>query len=132
MSTPIDTATAIENSQKSQNGCVYALVEMDVRGSASVKGRDFLNSIEDYRDPRSLNVRVEKNVVKAVKSETGLSPKDHFLGSCILVKGNVCQTKIRVRDTEINGKMIKRGYYFQTQLSLRSTKNIQFCELSTS
>ena len=96
---------------------------MDVCGSGSDGNRGFLNSFEDYRDRRSLNVRIDPMVRIALAGRLGEDPVQALRGQRIRVRGPVSQVWINVyRDG------VQNGHYFQTHLVLESASDLEILE----
>ena len=86
-------------------------VELDVCGSGSHRGRGYLNSMEDYRDRRSLNVVLPRFVRGPLAVVHGGDPVETLLGKRIQVFGMAEQVRINLfRDG------VQTGHYYQTQL----------------
>ena len=100
---------------------------MDVCGNGSDGDRGFLNSFADYRDRRSLNVRIDPMVRIALAGRLGEDPVDALRGQRIRVRGPVMQVWINVyRDG------VQNGHYFQTHLVLESASDLQILERAES
>jgi len=91
------------------------------------RGRDhvFLDSMEDYRDPRSLNVNVFPH--SAERLHLNGDPKD-LLGKSVAVSGVVRRVRIRCQ----NGcpQDASASHYYQTQMYVREGDDAQIEEPS--
>lgn len=115
--TVIPTAEAIERSIASPVSPIGPIwVEMDVCGSGAHRGRGFLNSMEDYRDRRSLNIELPALVRGQLAVIHSGDPVETLLGKRVQVFGSVRQVRINL----FQGGVATGEYYFQTQLRLTS------------
>ncbi|RKR04156.1 hypothetical protein [Maricaulis maris] len=99
-------------------------VRLDVCGSGAANGSAFLNSYDNYRDPRSLNVELVPALRSALAALNGQDPVDHYLGRRVLVFGAVRQVPIQVRDAD--GVVVH--VYHQTQMRLTRPDRILVVE----
>jgi len=85
-------------------------------------GHVFLNSMEDYRDPRSVNVNVFPHSARRLK----LSPEAALVGKTIEVQGLAMRVRIRCH----NGcpQDANANHYFQTQIFVREGDDAQIDE----
>lgn len=115
---------AVEQSVASPDAVLeMGWIWMDVCGSGSDGNRGFLNSYENYRDRRSLNVRIDPMVRIALSGRLGDDPIDALLGRRIRVRGPVRQVWINIyRDG------VQSGHYFQTHLVLQSATDLEIIE----
>jgi len=96
---------------------------MDVCGSGSDGGRGFLNSYADYRDRRSLNVRLDPTVRIVLAGRLGEDPVQALRGQRIRVRGPLMQARINLYR---NG--VQTGHYFQTHLVLQTASDLEVLE----
>jgi hypothetical protein len=91
------------------------------------KGRDhvFLDSMEDYRDPHSLNVNVFPH--SAERLHLNSDPKD-LVGKSVTVSGLVRRVRIRCQNGCPQDASV--SHYFQTQMYVREGDDAQIEEPS--
>lgn len=109
VTTPRDAIwSAAEAGGRPVPGC-YALTVAAVGHD----GRDaYLNSERDYRDPRSLNVRISRRAERDLADRVGAAFDDALIGRTLLVRGSVVRQRI-----DITGGGRPTGkYYYQTHL----------------
>lgn len=121
---PVSTVEqAIELAATSRSG-IDVEIDMPVKrmgeGAGHEKGRIFLDSEDDYRDPRSLNIQVFPDAVRDLKMRGGERFFETLVGRTVHVRGTVIRVPIRVMHLQ------KRvGYYFQTQMYVRSADDLR-------
>ena len=84
----------------------------EVLGSGEDDGHAFLNSQADYRDQRTLTVRIPASARSAFTSRFGEDPTAFFRGKTIAVTGEAR----RVRIDFLNAGRPTGLYYFQTHV----------------
>jgi hypothetical protein len=116
---------AIERAAESVPLGVSGTFEMQVRATGSERfGSTYLNSEDDYRDPRCLTVVIPRGLLTTVIRKFGASPEDYFKDKRILVKGFAKRTRIDfTRHGRPSGK-----YYYQTHVLLESADDITVIE----
>lgn len=99
---------------------VGGVFEMVVRATGRSGGLLYLNSEADYRDPRNLSIVVAPADEKALSERLGGPVETTILKKVIAVRGVARKTRIDfLADGRPTGK-----YYFQTQLNLRSARDL--------
>ena len=100
-------------------------VAFSVRAVGWDAGRLFLNSEEDYRDPRNLSVVVSPHIAKEVLTLLGGNEDSALQRKAVIVTGQFRRTRIEFLERERpTGK-----YYFQTHLTLDNLKQMQIVDL---
>ncbi|WP_218311571.1 hypothetical protein [Alteromonas antoniana] len=81
----------------------------------------FLNTQEDYRDPRNITIALSPKLAKAFYSQHQQQPQDYFKGKTIAVSGELKQVEILfLKDGRPSGK-----YYYQTHVRPGSLDDIR-------
>jgi len=93
---------------------------MTVRSVAWAEGKLFLDSEEDYRDPRNLSVVISPAVADALTERFGDKPEHYLLHRQIAVSGTAEKVQIVF---VVNGRETSK-YYFQTHLRLATPNHI--------
>lgn len=108
-------------------GCLPLTVKMDVKNSGEdTRNNIFLNSENDYRMRNSLNIRIRKSLAKTILETHGDTADNFYKGKCIVVSGDVCQVPIAFLEPNTARPT---GYgYKQTQMNVKSRRNIEICE----
>ena len=81
----------------------------------------YLNTEDDYRDPRAVTVALHPKVLSRLKSKFEESPQAFFLNKSIEVTGKAKRTKIRFF---ANGKPTDK-YYYQTHIRVMDASQIK-------
>jgi hypothetical protein len=86
-----------------------------VMGSGEHRGAGYLNSLADYRDPRSLNVRMAPSVRLYLTGALGSDPIEYFMGRDVVVSGQASRVRIYLfyPDGTPTG-----DFYYQTHLEI--------------
>ena len=92
-----------------------------VKATGDIKGRVFLNTEYDYRDPRNITVVIPPKLAAEFEQKHKTSPKTYFLNKQIFVKGELAQVKIWFA---FNGKRSSK-YYYQTHIRIASLDDIR-------
>lgn len=106
---PMSPDQAIARAATAMNG-VDATFRLTVRNVGQAGKSIFLDSEEDYHDPASLNVNVQRPAQPALLALAGGDAKT-LIGKTILVRGTARRVKIGV-----STKSGPDGYYYQTQV----------------
>lgn len=115
----ISPAQAVMNAAEMREG-VSGVFEMVVRATGRQGQFLYLNSEEDYRDPRNLTIAIAPEQEKALIVRLGASIEASVLHKVIAVRGIARKTRIDfVTDGRASGK-----YYYQTHLNLRSARDL--------
>lgn len=85
---------------------------LEVRGSGEDDGDAFLNSQADYRDQRTLTVRIPASARSAFTARFGEDPTAFFSGKTIAVTGQARRVQIDF----LNAGRPTGLYYFQTHV----------------
>lgn len=119
--TPIrlSPAQAVINAAEMPAG-IGGVFEMVVRATGRDGGLLYLNSEADYRDPRNLSIVVAPADEKALSDRLGGPVEPTILKKVIAVRGVARKTRI---DFLAYGRPTGK-YYFQTQLKLRSARDL--------
>lgn len=97
---------------------------MEVRSGAMVQGESFINSEQDYRDPRTLIARFTPDAVAAFVGRHGQTPDRYFAGKQVTIVGYAQKRRIDfTTDGEPTGK-----YYFQTQIKVTEPWQVEIYE----
>ncbi|MCJ8191927.1 hypothetical protein [Sphingomicrobium aestuariivivum] len=91
-----------------------------VSEGARVGGFTYLNSHDDYRDPRNLSVKLSRAVRLALESDHGAPLHEALKGKVIEVDGVAMRTKIVF---SANGKPTDK-YYYQTHVAVTDPANL--------
>jgi len=89
-------------------------------GVASEKGSVFLDSEENYRGRCSLNIRVFPDAVADLKARYGERFFETLVGRIVHARGTAIRVPIQIIHLQK-----KVGYYFQTQLFVRSADDLR-------
>lgn len=92
-----------------------------VQRAEQVRQRLYLNSERDYRDQRSLTIRVEASALRELADRYGPSPERYFLGRDIVVRGAARRTRIDFTDSRGHPTGL---YYYQTHVAIRDADQI--------
>lgn len=108
-------------------GCLPLTVKMDVKNTGEDSRKNvFLNSEDNYRVRESLNIRIRKSLAKSILKSRGDTADNFYKDKCIVVSGDVCQVPIAFPGAD---KVKPTGYgYKQTQMNVKSQRNIELCE----
>lgn len=93
----------------------------NVKATGNIKGQVFLNTEDDYRDPRNITVVIPSELAAEFEQKHKTSPKTYFLNKQIFVKGELAQVKIWFGS---NGKRSSK-YYYQTHMRIASLDDIR-------
>jgi hypothetical protein len=94
---------------------------LDIRATGREKERIFLNSEQDYRDPRNLTVEILPAAMPALKKLYGQDPDAYFMGRRVAVTGEA--QRVTVWFT-VNGKQTEK-YYYQTHVVISDASQIK-------
>ncbi len=86
-----------------------------VRALGWDRGRLYLNSEEDYRDPRNLSVSIPPEVAKAMITRLGGNEQESLVGKTVIVTGRATRTRVELIAED--GKRTSK-YYYQTQVPI--------------
>lgn len=97
-----------------------------VRAVGWDRGRLYLNSELDYRDPRNVSAVIGPEAAKAVLEKLGGNESEALDSKMILVTGIAMRTRIDFlgADGQPSGK-----YYYQTQIPVELEKHLKVIEL---
>ena len=97
-----------------------------VRAIGWQDGRLYLNSEEDYRDPRNLSVMVPPDQAKTVLDLLGGTEREALASKMVLVTGLATRTRINFigADGRPSGK-----YYYQTQVPINLAHKVKVIAL---
>ena len=99
-----------------------AVFDLKVRRAEQVGPRFFLNSEQDYRDPRNISVVLAEPVVAELRRRHGDNLGRYFLGSRMLVVGGA--RTVRIALTDSYGQQTDK-YYFQTHVPVASVRQLE-------
>jgi hypothetical protein len=112
--------------EKDRNG-YKARFGMTVRATGESRGWLFLNSQDDYRDPRNLSVKLSKRAQYSLQEQLRIDDLDSFFkGKTIVVDGVARATKIRIYDDK---RQWTGEHYFQTQIRVDRAGQIGIVEI---
>jgi hypothetical protein len=115
--TPRTVPLRISPAQAVMNAAVF---EMVVRATGRQGRFLYLNSEEDYRDPRNLTIAIAPEQERALTERLGASIESSVLHKVIAVRGIAKKTRIDfLTDGRVSGK-----YYYQTHLNLKSARDL--------
>ena len=97
-----------------------------VRGVGWDDGRLYLNSEEDYRDPRNVSASIAPEAAQEILAKLGGSEKEALASKMVLVTGLAIRTRIDFigADGKPSGK-----YYFQTHIPVHFAHAVKVIEL---
>lgn len=105
---------------------------MRVRGTGEGQGAErgyiFLNSESDYRDPRSLNIKIAPDVAARLRYERDFVSADTLQGETVQVSGLAERVRISFycRGQQTN------SYYYQTHILVDDPSQLTFLDRSMS
>ena len=103
---------------------VYGVFELAVRRAELVGTDFFLNSQDDYRDPRNLSVEIGPIAQEALRNRLGQDLDKALKGHTIRVLGYAHTVRIDfMSDGKPSGK-----YYFQTHVPVGSANQIELAD----
>jgi hypothetical protein len=103
-------------------GFVTAVFDFTVRRAEQVGTDFFLNSEEDYRDPRNVSVVLDPEVQRQLRNSYGNDLSGYFLGHHLLALGAVRRVQIDFIDDR--GKSSGK-YYYQTHIRVASPRQLE-------
>ena len=111
---------AVFNAAQSEAG-TSGVFQMVVRATGRNRGRLFLNSQADYRDPRNLTIVISSEAEAELARRLGGPIDETLLKRAIAVRGTAKKTQIDFyeRRGRPSGK-----YYFQTHVVLESARDL--------
>jgi hypothetical protein len=120
--TPMTPMQAIERAADAVPRGISGTFEMDVRATGTERlGPTYLNSEDDYRDPRCLTVVIPAGLLTTIERKFGESPATYFKNKRIRVTGFAKRTRI---DFTSHGRPTGK-YYYQTHVRLQSADHIE-------
>ncbi len=111
---------AVFNAAQSEAG-TSGVFQMVVRATGRNRGRLFLNSEADYRDPRNLTIVISSRAEKELAARLGGPIEEALSKRAIAVRGTAKKTQIDFFDRR-GGRTGK--YYFQTHVVLGSARDL--------
>ncbi len=115
----LSPAQAVINAAEMPEG-VGGVFEMVARATGRQRGFLYLNSEEDYRDPRNLSIVVAPGPEAALAERLGRPVEAAVLRRVIAVRGVARKTRT---DFASDGRPTGK-YYYQTHLRLRSARDL--------
>ena len=103
---------------------VYGVVELDVHRAERVGPNLFINSEDDYRDPRNLSVEIGPLAQAALRERLGEDLRKALAGHKLLVLGYAHRVRI---DFTIDGRPSGK-YYYQTHVPVGDANQIELGE----
>jgi hypothetical protein len=96
--TAIAPEQAIAMAAKSSPSGVRGTFVMQVRATGKAGGHVFLNSEQDYRDPKNLSIDIAPWIKGQLERRFGDSPESFFKNKQIVVRGTAVRVPIRILD----------------------------------
>lgn len=119
---------AIEEASRVNGTGVSGRIAFEVK-AVGTNGEDhFLNSELDYRNPRSLNVRMSPQVREQLEARLGGKLDKVLVGRRVLVTGTAARVRIHLLSTTMpNSKEVQLGdrFYYQTHVHVKQADQIQ-------
>jgi hypothetical protein len=112
---------AVERAAEIAPGAVSGVFVMTVRAAGRQEGVLFLNSEQDYRDPRCLTVEIPMGLARALEDKYGALPDTFLIGKKVALAGYAQRVKIAFFS---KGEPTEK-YYYQTHLRLASPDQLQ-------
>jgi len=101
---------------------VHAIFDLKVRRAEQVGPRFFLNSEQDYRDPRNVSIVLSPVVMAELQRQHGDDLPKIFVGHRLLVMGGA--RTVRIVLTDADGRRTDK-YYFQTHVPVTSVRQLE-------
>ncbi|MDR3526860.1 MAG: hypothetical protein P4L57_06235 [Rhizomicrobium sp.] len=120
----ITPSQAIEKAAAVAPQGITGTFDVVVRATGDQGGDVFLNSQNDYRDPRNVSVVISPFVGAALMKRFGQSPQSYFVGKHILVTGEAKRVTIWFYS---NGVRTNK-YYYQTHIILADAGQLQIVQ----
>jgi hypothetical protein len=115
----LSPAQAVMNAAEMPEG-VAGVFEFVVRTAGRQDGMLYLNSEQDYRDPRNMTIDVAPDVERELSGRIGGPLESAILNKTVAVRGTAKKTRIVFLS---NGRQTGK-YYFQTHLRLQSARDM--------
>ena len=115
-------AEAIELAKKERLG-VLGTYQFQVKGANVVNGVLFLNSEDNYRDPKNLTVRCDETATRMLTLRFSGSPAMFLKGKCIQAVGRPIRVPVAL---VVDGEVSNRGYY-QTHIRISNPEMLTMC-----
>ena len=96
-----------------------------VRATGWDNGKLYLNSEQDYRDPRNLSIAIEPDVASRMVGGAAKDAQQSYVGRIVVVRGLARTTRIEFIDQadKPSGK-----YYYQTQVSVGRPEQLRWVD----
>ena len=117
----ITPRNAIYRAAEAAPRSIDGVFEFTVKGAGKDDDWIFLNSEEDYRDQRSLNIGIHPKVTARFMAINGMPPGLFFKGKLIRVTGSAKRVRI---DFTFRGEKTGK-YYYQTQVRVTELNQIE-------
>jgi len=129
---PLGPAEAIQLAERYAPDPVPGTFRLDIRHSGKDKGIVFLNTEQDYRDPRCVSVELLPDVAKKLGKRLDGKPAKVLIGKTLLVTGEVRRVPIILVDIN-NKRRLRSGLeplpaYYQVHVFVRNADQIQVLE----
>ena len=93
-----------------------------IKASGKQGGAVYLNTEQDYRDPRNVSVAIHPSLVQYLAHELGQSPEQFFVDKMIRVRGEA--KTVQIFFTSFGGALSDK-YYFQTHVNVNQPDQIE-------
>jgi hypothetical protein len=93
---------------------------LNIKATGEEKGIVYLNTEDDYRDPRNVTVAIHPKIVSDLTQKFGGDLQTVLLGKSLSVEGTAKRIKINF----ISGNRPPTKYYYQTHIRIKSTDQI--------
>jgi hypothetical protein len=129
---PLSAAEAIQLANERAPEPVSGTFLLTIKASGRVRQVAFLNTEEDYRDPRSVSVELVFDVYRNLRKRLGGKPGDVLIGKTVLITGDVRRVPIYLTDRSNVRRMHARQpplpAYYQTHVFVRNADDLQVVE----
>lgn len=94
---------------------------LPIRAAGSQGAVVFLNTEEDYRDPRAVTIALHPRLVQELTNRYGESPETYFVGKAVRVRGEAQTVQI---DFNCESHSEQR-YYYQTHIPIVDSRRLR-------